>query len=393
MEAGEGLPKAIYFFIFAAIASLFPFLVIHYQDLGLSGTQIGVLAALNPLVTVLTVPLWGALADATQRYKQLLLFMMAGCLVAVFLLSQVTQFVWLLVVIALFAFFAGSVMPLIDSSVLAKLEHKDRYGKLRLWGTIGFGLASPFVGYVTERVGLEWAFYFYLFFFAITTALVVFFPISRAPIRKPLGTGLLEFKNKTWLMFLLTIFVGGFGLAVAGNYYLLHMKNLGGTQTFVGLSLTFATLGELPFMLFGYKLLKRYPAKTLLVLALFFIALRLVAYSLAQAPWHFLFIQILHGPTFALIWIAGISYADTLSPSHLKATGQSLFAAMLSGVGGSLGGFVGGLLYDAVGAVQTFRLAAVMLVFATGVLMVINRSGQNVLKNTADETREVVHES
>lgn len=379
MQTGEGLSKAIYFFIFAAIASLFPFLVIHYQELGLSGTQIGILAALNPLVNVLTVPLWGALADATQRYKQLLLVMMVGCLVAVFLLSQATQFFWLLIIIALFAFFGGSVMPLIDSSVMARLEQKDRYGKLRLWGTIGFGVISPFVGYITERAGLEWAFYFYLIFFAVTTALVVFFPISRAPIRKPLGTGLLEFKNKTWLMFLLTIFIGGFGLAVTGNYWLLHFKDLGGTQTFVGLSLTFATLGELPFMLFGYKLLKRYPAKTLLLLSLFFLALRSAGYAVAQAPWHFLLVQLMHGPTFALIWIAGISYADSLSPPHLKATGQSLFAAMLSGLGGTLGGFVGGVLYDAVGAVQTFYFTAVALVIAAAVLLFMNRVDNKVV--------------
>ena len=155
----EVLPRTIYFFFFAAIASLFPFLVIHYQELGLSGTQIGILAALNPLVTVIATPLWGTLADATQRYKQLLLVMMAGCLVTVFLLSQATQFGWLLLIIALFAFFAGSVMPLIDSSVLAQLEKKERYGKLRLWGTVGFGVTSPLVGFITQRSGLEWAYF------------------------------------------------------------------------------------------------------------------------------------------------------------------------------------------------------------------------------------------
>jgi MFS transporter, PPP family, 3-phenylpropionic acid transporter len=374
----EVLPRTIYFFFFAAIASLFPFLVIHYQELGLSGTQIGILAALNPLVTVIAAPLWGTLADATQRYKQLLLVMMVGCLVTIFLLSQAAQFGWLLVIIAAFAFFAGSVMPLIDSSVLAMLEHKERYGKLRLWGTIGFGITSPLVGFITGRAGLEWAFYFYLFFFAITTALVVFFPISSTNLRKPLGVGMLEFKNKTWLIFLLTLFLGGVGLAIGGNFFLLHMKNLGATQTYVGLSLTFATLGELPFMMFGYKLLKRFPAKTLLLFALFFIALRLIGYSLAREPWHFLIVQLLHGPTFALIWIAGISYADSLSPPHLKATGQSLFSATLSGLGGTLGGFVGGLLYDSVGAVQTFRFAAMVLVIAAGLLFFVSRPTSEV---------------
>lgn len=377
----EVLPRTIYFFFFAAIASLFPFLVIHYQELGLSGTQIGILAALNPLVTVITAPLWGAFADATQRYKQLLLIMMVGCLLAVFLWSQATQFVWLLLVTALFAFFAGSVMPLIDSSVLASLEQKERYGKLRLWGSVGFGITCPLVGWMTQRSGLEWAFYFYLFFFAITTALVVFFPISQATLRKPLGVGMLEFKNKTWLMFLLTIFLGGIGLAIGGNFFSLHMKNLGMSQTYIGLSLTFATLGELPFMMFGYKLLKRFPAKYLLLLALFFIALRLAGYALAQAPWHFLIVQLLHGPTFALIWIAGISYADSLSPSHLKATGQSLFSTTLSGLGGTLGGFAGGILYDTVGAVQMFQVAAVVLVIAGVLLFFVSRPKTVSLNN------------
>ncbi len=369
------LPRAIYFFFFAAIASLFPFLVIHYQELGLSGTQIGLLASLSPLVTIIATPLWGALADATQRYKQLLLVMMAGCLLMVFLLSQATQFFWLIVIIAGFAFFAGSVMPLIDSSVLASLgEQKQRYGKLRLGGTIGFGLVSPLVGYITGRAGLEWSFYFYLLFFAITLALVIFFPIGQVSLRRPLGVGMLEFRNKTWLMFLLTLFLGGVGLSVAGNFFLLHMKNLGASQLYVGLALTFATFGELPFMMFGYKLLKRWPAKNLLLLALFFLALRLLGYSVAQLPWHFLLVQLLHGPTFALIWIAGVSYADSLSPPDLKATGQSLFNMALSGLGGTLGGFTGGLLYDALGAAQTFRLTAVVLVLAGALLFFVNRS-------------------
>jgi MFS transporter, PPP family, 3-phenylpropionic acid transporter len=377
VPALEVLPRTIYFFFFAAIASLFPYLVIHYQELGLSGTQIGILAALNPLVTVVTAPLWGAFADATQRYKQLLLVMMAGCLVSVFLWSQATAFIWLLFVTALFAFFAGSVMPLIDSSVLSTLERKERYGKLRLWGSVGFGLVCPFVGWITQTAGLEWAFYFYILFFAMTTGLVVFFPISQTTLRKPLGVGMLEFKNKTWLMFLLTIFLGGVGLAVGGNFFSLHMKNLGMSQTYIGLSLTFATLGELPFMMFGYKLLKRFPAKYLLLLALFFIALRLAGYALAEVPWHFLAIQLLHGPTFALIWIAGISYADSLSPSHLKATGQSLFSTTLSGLGGTLGGFVGGILYDTVGAIHMFQVAAVVLVTAGTLLFFFCKSSQD----------------
>jgi MFS transporter, PPP family, 3-phenylpropionic acid transporter len=368
------LPKAIYFFLFAGIASFFPFLVLYYQELGLSGKQIGGLTALLPLVTVFATPFWGAIADVSRRYKLLLLLLIVGCIASVFLLSSTTVYVLLLAFVAVFAFCSGPIMPLIDSSVLTSLgERKQDYGKLRLWGTVGFGLMSPLAGWLTERYNLHLSFYLYMIFLAITLGLVIFFPIQRASLRKPLGTDLFEFRNRAWLMFLITIFIGGIGLAVSGNYFLLHMKNLGIPQSYIGLALTFATLGELPFMMFGHRILRRYPAKTLLLVALFALCLRLIGYSLAVAPWHFLAVQLLHGPTFALIWIAGISYADALSPSHLKATGQGLFSSTLSGLGGTVGAFTGGILYDAVGLVTTFQWAAVALVVVAVLLFAVQR--------------------
>ncbi len=382
------LPRAIYFVFFAGIASFFPFLVLYYQELGLSGKQIGGLAALLPLVTVFATPFWGAVADVSRRYKVLLLALIAGCVVSVFLLSTTTLYALLLFYVVLFAFASGPVMPLIDSSVMASLgERRENYGKLRLWGSIGFGLIAPLAGWLTERYNLHLSFYLYMICFSIIFCLVLFFPIQQASLRKPLGTDLFEFRSRTWLMFLITIFITGIGLSVSGNYYLLHMKNLEIPQRYIGLALTFATLGELPFMMFGHRLIKRYPAKILLLVALFILAVRVLGYSLAVAPWHFLGVQLLHGPTFALVWIAGISYADRLSPGHLKATGQSLFSSTLSGLGGTVGAFAGGFLYDAVGLVTTFQWSALALVVAGLFLLMIQRDkviGNSVTGNSHD---------
>lgn len=43
------LPKAFYFFFYAAAASLIPFLSLYYEHLGLNGRQIGLLTGLMPL--------------------------------------------------------------------------------------------------------------------------------------------------------------------------------------------------------------------------------------------------------------------------------------------------------------------------------------------------------
>ena len=45
-------PKAVYALYYAALACLIPFMTLYYQQKGLSGTQIGVLAGIIPLITL-----------------------------------------------------------------------------------------------------------------------------------------------------------------------------------------------------------------------------------------------------------------------------------------------------------------------------------------------------
>ncbi len=40
-------------------------------------------------------------------------------------------------------------------------DRKERYGRIRLWGTIGYGVMAPFAGSLIGRLGLKWAFWGY----------------------------------------------------------------------------------------------------------------------------------------------------------------------------------------------------------------------------------------
>ena len=64
--------KAFYFFLYAALAFLAPFLTLYYDGLGLTGRQIGILAAIPSLVTFISAPIFGAIADVTQKHKRIL---------------------------------------------------------------------------------------------------------------------------------------------------------------------------------------------------------------------------------------------------------------------------------------------------------------------------------
>ncbi len=61
--------KTFYFFFFAAMASFAPFLTLYFEQIGLTGRQIGLLVGISPLVTLFSAPLFGGLADLTRQNK------------------------------------------------------------------------------------------------------------------------------------------------------------------------------------------------------------------------------------------------------------------------------------------------------------------------------------
>lgn len=352
--------KTLYFLYYAAASSLLPFLVLYYQQLGLSGRQVSVLSTLLPLMTLIGVPLWSAGSDTTQRHNAFLPLAVVGALIATLFVPFTVSYVGLLAVVLMVSFFLAPIMPLTDHAVLASLgDQKRHYGNLRLWGAVGWGVTAPVTGLIVEQRGVQWA------FFLAAALLCLLWGVTRESpkpdIERPSkgAGGAEQFVTSAWLGFLLTAFMGGIGLAVSSNFLYLHMADVGVRSELVGFALTIATVSELPLFFFSGRLLNRYAAPTLLTVALLVFSVRLLLYSFAFTPALILMVQILHGASFSLLWVAGVAHADTLAPTGLSATAQGLFTTVVMGWGGVVGALVGGALYDAVGAAAMFRWVAV----------------------------------
>src|SRR5688572_7516012 len=99
----------LYFLYYAAAATLLPFLTIYYQDLGLTGTQIGFLASLPPLLSLVSAPVWGVVSDSLKRRRLSLLIAISGAVLLALMLSAVRAFVWLIPSVILFSFFFSPI--------------------------------------------------------------------------------------------------------------------------------------------------------------------------------------------------------------------------------------------------------------------------------------------
>lgn len=359
-----------YFLYYAAAAALVPFLPLYYQEIGLTGTQIGFLAGLFPLLSWLSAPAWGALADRTGWHNLLLGVMIGGAIGFALIMSAVGTFLWLTLVVALFSFFFAPIMPVVDSITLQMLEaRKEFYGQIRLWGAIGWGVAAPIVGQLTESGGILWSFWAYAVLLGLGFPLVLRLPpVQRKdpPSHRGFGT---FWRDTRWLIFLAATFCGGTTLSVIGNFLFIFLDHLGADRRTLGLMLTAATLSELPVLFFSNWLLRRWSAKQLMGAALLFYAVRGVGLSALFTPLPALFLQLLHGPTFSLMWFAGVFYADRIAPTGFEATAQGLFSGVLLGIGSAAGALLGGVIYEHLGLVTLFRISGLISLVGLGLLL------------------------
>jgi PPP family 3-phenylpropionic acid transporter len=367
--------RAFYFVFFAALAGVVPYLALYYQDKGFSGREIGFLTGLVPLVTMVGASLWGMLSDATGRHRLLFAIALCGVWVSVFLMTQAESFNQFIPIVVVYAFFFSPIIPLTDNSVVAALgERSGEYGRIRVWGSYGWGLAALFVGVIIERYGLLWGFGCFMITWPILFFLGYRMPMSTKAARSRFWRELrILLAERHWILFLIVALIEGMSLGIFLSFLFLYLEDMGSSRAIMGLALTMATLSEIPVFLYSQRLFKRWNAPFLLAMSLFFTVVRSFAYVSMTAPWQVLLINLLHGPTFALMWAAGVAYANQLAPPGLGATAQGVFSGMVMGLGSALGAFSGGFLYDAYGAVATFWWAGAASLIAFFLFVWTNR--------------------
>ncbi|MFT7693203.1 MAG: PPP family 3-phenylpropionic acid transporter [Candidatus Latescibacterota bacterium] len=374
-QRAERLPKAFYVFYYGAAACLIPFLSLYYDQIGLSGDQIGLLAGIPSVLVLVGGALWGSIADATGRHRLALILAIMGSIVCTQVLSGIESFLFLVPVVLVLGFFMSPIVPLVDHGVLELLgERRERYGKVRRWGAVGWGLVGPLIGWIVEHFGIVWSFRGYAVLMFLCLLVVRRLPVQTAAVAGPLGGGLKRLlADRRWRLFLFLAFLAGMSSGFAFHYLFLYMDSLGATRSTMGWTLSVATASELVAFSFADRWLRRWGARPLLIVGLLASVLRLFAYSIATQPWQVLVVQLLHGPSFAVMWMAGVSWANRIAPAGMGATAQGLFGGINFGLGGMAAALVGGALLERVGATAMYSWATLGMLVGVALYFLAER--------------------
>jgi MFS family permease len=118
-------------------AACLPFLSLYFKRIDLSSAEVGVLVAIQPLVSIVSCPLFGAIADRTKRHKLVLVLCIVisvslRLLLVLFwskpALPFGTPFGWLLCLMVVCEFIGSPIPSIVDTLVISLLAKRDAVG-------------------------------------------------------------------------------------------------------------------------------------------------------------------------------------------------------------------------------------------------------------------------
>ena len=253
--------KAFFFFNFMANGFFTPYLGLFFINEKLNGFQIAVLLGLNPLVKILSQPLWSFFCDYFQIHRQLLSVSLTGLAIsALFFLQEKSFLMWILLII-IFSIFESAYFPLGTSMALDYLHRGNReneFGNLRLWGSVGFMFASIFIGKFFLDSLIDILPLIFSFVLILTTLLVLFLPNNSKKNQiywTDAGKIIKQYPGFS-LLLIGTIFIG-FEFGILNQYFAIYMDAIQASGILLGISMALMALSEVPLMAYASKLIEK----------------------------------------------------------------------------------------------------------------------------------------
>ncbi|WP_294951008.1 MFS transporter [Sulfurovum sp.] len=349
---------AFYFFYFALVGVYVIFMPKVLLELGYSTIEVGVIYAAAPFMRFLLPFIFRHYIALTP--KVYILSLVLAVISTLLFLGTVKSFGLYLVANLLFGAAVGISLPYVETIALASLT-KTSYGKIRLWGSLGFMGIALWLGKVLE-VPYEALYYLNAATFlslVFGTLLVRYDTTVHSAAQDDSAFSLSKYWAFWVSVFLMQVGFGGFY-----NFFTIYETSHGISLEMTSWMWSFGVVCEIVMLYFQGPLLQRNLLNILQFAILVTVIRWMILYLFpGSVPWTFAS-QSLHAVSFALYHTASITYVFSLYSQ--KKLAQQFFLGIAFGLGGSVGAILSGQIYGKnmflVEACITFMAFAVLLI-------------------------------
>jgi PPP family 3-phenylpropionic acid transporter len=359
IRRGEASIAFGYLAYYMAFGVFMPYWSAHLTYLGWSASAIGMVLAVFNTVRIVSPLVGGWLLDAARERKHVLVVGAALAALAAGWAGAARSALGIGLSIALYSLTFTAIVPAYDAVVLDRLgADRAQYGRLRLWGSIGFVIMVLGVGALIERVGDG----------VIPLALVAghvlavlaFLTLPRvgghAGLRTAVSGGFLRaLSDAPTRMLLLIAFLQIAGFGAFNGFYTLFLRHYGYSERLISIYWALGVISEIVMFWLSPRILARVAMGHLLAGSVAVTVLRWLVMALLPTSlfWNTL-AQVSHAACFGLFQAATVMLAARFAPAGAGGRAQALLSAAGAGLGGIVGSLVAGYLYQAVGPSAAF---------------------------------------
>lgn len=363
----------LYFVLCAALGVLFTYWPPYLQTIGLSSAEIGGIVAVSLIGRTVSPYVFGWWTDRSGRIVRNMFI--AALLATLFFALSLFEpaYALLALIIFVFSFFWGSLLPQVDTLIMMNLgKAPEHYSLLRLWGSVGFIVSVVGVVPILGAYGFASVPWTILALCVLSCALIPgvkgrhLEPIASAPIYKTLV------RPEVSLLLLLCFLVQ----LSHGPYYAffsIYLQQQGYGNLAISSMWSLGVLAEVAIFLISGRMLVATGVIKLLALSMILTAARWILTALfADQPAILAFAQLLHAFSFGVYHIAAIELIRQWFPGRLQARGQALYTSISFGLGSAIGSYVTGYFWDDLGG-RIYLISAVLALICLALSGILGR--------------------
>ena len=353
--------SGFYFFHFAFLGAFTPYWGLYLKSLNFSALQIGISMSVLQGMRIFAPNLWGWQADRTGKRMGIVRFAALFSLIAYLGVFFAKDFLWLFSVMLLLSFFWSASLPLVEATTLSHLKGSlEKYGMIRSWGSIGFIIAVVMLGQVLDHLPVS-----SLLLAILGFMIGILFFSGRIPeaASPPHETDSMPIWKSLGRKEVIALFASCLMMAAAhGPYYTfysIYLVDHGYMKSSIGLLWALGVVCEIAVFFLMPRIMESFSLKSILAFSLACAVLRfaLIGWGVNLLSL-IIFAQVLHAATFGAHHAAAMAAIHHFFRGRHQAKGQSFYASLAYGVGGTLGALGGGYAWGAYGPEITFSLSA-----------------------------------
>lgn len=360
--------SAFYALYFGVLGLLVPYWPLFLQSKGYGASAIGAFMAILPATKIVSPTFWGWLSDRSGlplryiRWTSFLSMVSMG-----FLIPEFSDPLWMAMAMIAFGLFWNGPQPLFETVTLAYLKGRQGYGRIRLWGSLGF-VASVASGgaLLGDSFPIDRLPELLLILLAGQWLITMLIPhvLSHTDLGQK-DSIVAVLKRPQVAGFLMAALLIQLSHGPYYSFYTVFLNSHGFDDATIGQLWALGVLAEIVLFMWMDRLERHFKLRTLFLVGILCGVVRWVMIGWGvEHPFLIILGQVLHAGTFGLMHVASIALVHHHFKGGHHAKGQAIYSGYCYGVGGAVGSLYAGYLWQTLPAVWVFSSASLISALA-----------------------------